>query len=109
MKLAIGFLAATLAIPCMGQSNPESKEWIQLFNGRNLDGWTPKIKGYPLGENFADTFRVEDGILKVSYEKYSAFDNKFGHLFYRQKFSHYVIAAEYRFVGEQSTGAPSWA
>ena len=33
--------------------------WIRLFNGQNLDGWTPKIKGYPAGENFANTFRVE--------------------------------------------------
>jgi hypothetical protein len=24
---------------------PASGKWIQLFNGRNLDGWTPKITG----------------------------------------------------------------
>ena len=109
MRIAIWFLAVLLAVPFMGQSNADSKEWIQLFNGRDLDGWIPKIKGYALGENFADTFRVEDGVLKVSYEKYPAFDNKFGHLFHRQRFSHYILAAEYRFVGEQATGAPSWA
>jgi hypothetical protein len=110
MKTTIALLlAACLATPGLGQTKPDAREWIQLFNGKNLDGWIPKIAGYPLGENFGDTFRVENGVLKVSYDKYPAFDNKFGHLFYRQKFSHYILAAEYRFVGEQAKGAPSWA
>jgi len=109
MRLQICLLAALLAAPVMAQNNPDTKEWIQLFNGRNLDGWIPKIAGFPLGENFGNTFRVENGVLKVSYDKYEAFDNKFGHLFYKDKFSYYVLVAEYRFVGEQSKGAPSWA
>jgi 3-keto-disaccharide hydrolase len=109
MRRALCLLILALSIPCMGQNNSDRKEWIQLFNGKNLDGWIPKIAGYPLGENFNDTFRVENGILKVSYDKYPAFDNKFGHLFYRQKFSYYILAAEYRFVGEQAKGAPAWA
>ena len=83
--------------------------WIQLFNGKNLDGWTPKIRYYDLGENFGNTFRVEDGLLKVSYDKYDKFDNKFGHLFYRDKFSHYRFRVEYRFVGQQAQGGPNWA
>src|SRR5215510_6894722 len=69
------------------QREADRKDWVQLFNGKNLDGWTPKITGYPLGENYLDTFRVENGVLKVSYDKYKAFENKFGHLFYsREKF-----------------------
>ncbi len=72
------------------QSGAEREDWIQLFNGKNLDGWVPKITGYPLGENYADTFRVVNGALQASYDKYTRFDSKFGHLFYqRQKFSHY--------------------
>jgi hypothetical protein len=92
-------------------ANPaaDRKDWIQLFNGKDLDGWVPKIKGYALGENFGDTFRVEDGLLKAAYDKYKTFDERYGHLFYRQKFSHYIIAAEYRFVGEQTPGGPDWA
>ena len=108
MKTAIALLLAAMALPTPMQNNVASKDWIQLFNGRNLDGWVPKLAGYPLGENFADTFRVENGVLKVSYDKYSAFDNKFGHLFYKQKFSHYILAAEYRFVGNQVPGGPTW-
>ena len=59
-----------------------TNEWVELFNGRNLVGWTPKIKGYPPGIDERETFRVEDGLLKVRYDRYSAFDNQFGHLFF---------------------------
>lgn len=85
--------------------------WIQLFNGRDLQGWTPKIKGYPAGENFAETFRVEDGILKVRYgEGYgNAFKNRFGHLFYNRPLSNYLLRVEYRFVGKQLPDGPGWA
>lgn len=109
MKLKACLLAALLAVPSLAQTGRDTKEWIQLFNGRNLDGWIPKVRGYPLGENYADTFRVENGVLKVSYEKYPSFENKFGHLFYKQKFGYYILAAEYRFVGEQVPGGPTWA
>jgi hypothetical protein len=87
----------------------ESGEWMQLFNGTDLEGWTPKIRGYDLGDNFGNTFRVEDGILKVSYEGYDTFDDRFGHLFYEGEFSHYVLRVEYRFVGDQVPGGPGWA
>lgn len=99
---------APAAAPAPGPS-ADRKDWVQLFNGKDLDGWVPKIKGYALGENFGDTFRVENGVLKVSYDKYTAFEEKYGHLFHRQKYSHYIIAAEYRFVGEQVAGGPDWA
>jgi len=100
-------ILTTASLPA--QSNPDRKDWVQLFNGKNLDGWVMKITGYPLGENYGNTFRVENGILKVSYDQYPEFANKFGHIFYRTKFSHYIVAAEYRFVGEQAKGGPSWA
>lgn len=83
--------------------------WIQLFNGRDLNDWQVKITGYPLGENFGNTFRVEDGLLKVRYDGYDAFNERFGHIFHNRKFSHYLLSMEYRFVGEQAPGGPGWA
>jgi Domain of Unknown Function (DUF1080) len=100
---------ALVAVAADAQEPTANEGWIQLFNGKDLDGWKPKIKGYDLGDNFGDTFRVEDGILKVSYDKYSKFDSKFGHLFYKTPFSHYRLRIEYRFVGKQCPGGPSWA
>ena len=88
---------------------PDTRDWIQLFNGRNLEGWDVKVTGHDLNDNFGNTFRVEDGLLKVRYDGYAAFDDRFGHLFYRAPFSYYIIAVEYRFVGEQARGGPDWA
>jgi hypothetical protein len=91
------------------KNDPNKKDWIPLFNGKDLKGWDVKITGYDLNDNFGDTFRVENGMLKVAYDKYDKFDNKFGHIFYREKFSHYIIAVEYRFIGAQVPGGPDWA
>ncbi|MEO6080750.1 MAG: DUF1080 domain-containing protein [Steroidobacteraceae bacterium] len=89
--------------------DPAARDWIQLFNGRDLSDWTPKFTKHDLGENFNNTFRVEDGLLKVRYDKWSMFNGEFGHLFYKEPFSYYLLAAEYRFVGEQVAGGPGWA
>jgi hypothetical protein len=102
-------IAVLLAVPVFSQKPADQKEWRQLFNGRDLTGWVPKISGYELGDNFGNTFRVENGILKAAYDKYDKFDSKFGHLFFREKFSHYIIAVEYRFVGDQTPGGAGWA
>ncbi len=84
-------------------------EWKSLFNGRDLSGWAPKIRGYPTGEDPARTFRVEDGLLSVSYAAYDNFDSRFGHLFFNTPYTHYRLRLDYRFVGEQALGAPEWA
>ncbi len=102
-------LLAFSALMAFAADDPNRKEWTQLFNGKDLQGWTPKIAGYAAGENFGDTFRVENGLLKVAYDKYTGFDNRFGHLFYNRKFSHYIVAVEYRFTGPQAAGGPNWA
>jgi hypothetical protein len=89
--------------------NYEPGKWVSLFNGKNLDGWTPKVRGYKLGENHKNTFRVEDGLLTVCYDEYDQWDDKFGHLFWKDEFSHYRVRVEYRFIGEQLQGGPGWA
>jgi hypothetical protein len=87
----------------------DAKDWIQLFNGKDLKDWSPKFSKHDLGVNFNDTFRVEEGLLKVRYDKWSGFDGEFGHIFYREPFTHYLLAAEYRFIGDQVKGGPEWA
>jgi hypothetical protein len=103
---------ALTALVTLGQdaaAKADKKDWIQLFNGKDLDGWTVKITKHKLGENFGDTFRVENGLLKISYDKYDTLGGQFGHLFYKDKFSYYLVAVEYRFIGEQVKGSPEWA
>jgi hypothetical protein len=105
LTIALTFLASTL-----GASAEDG--WVQLFNGKNLDGWTPKIKGFPAGENFGNTFRVADGILQVRYDSPAyegKFKGRFGHLFYKTSYSRYILRTEYRFVGKQLPDGPGWA
>ena len=102
-------LCAILATGVLNAQTAGSDEWIQLFNGKDLEGWTPKFTGFPLGVNHLNTFRVEDGLFKVSYENWSDFRNEFGHIFYEQPFSYYRLRVEYRFTGEQVTNGPAWA
>jgi hypothetical protein len=107
--LIVFALACVAAFGQDAAAKASKNDWIQLFNGKNLDGWAVKITKHRLGENFGDTFRVENGLLKISYDKYDALDGRFGHLFYKEKFSYYLVAVEYRFTGDQVKGAPDWA
>ena len=118
IRTSLGFLgmltlAALLsALPALAQTapnDPAREDWIQLFNGKDLTGWMPKITGYALNENYGNTFRVENGLLKVSYDQYTEFGERFGHLFYRDPFSYYRIRVEYRFIGPQAPKGPAWA
>ena len=71
MRLIQKLLVFILCFPLLsfGQKN-DTKNWIQLLNGKDLTGWVVKIKGGLLGEDIHNTFRVEDGLLKVSYDDY---------------------------------------
>jgi hypothetical protein len=116
MKRSLIRILASIALACAFQSAflrgadpaPAPKQWVSLFNGKDLDGWTIKIAGHPLGENFADTFRVEDGMIKVYYDKYPKFSNQFGHLYSNIPYSHYILRMEYRFDGKVMADAPEW-
>lgn len=111
LSIAMAVLSLLLASATWGmaQENQGQGQWTPLFNGKDLDGWSMKITGHDLNDNYGNTFRVEDGLLKVSYDQYDKFDGKFGHLFYKDKFSHYMLRVEYRFVGQQVSGGPGWA
>ena len=102
---------ALLLAACRSSDEPAApgESWIPLFNGKDLTGWTPKIRGFEAGENFADTFRVVDGLLTVAYDGYGEYQDRFGHLFHEGRWSHYRLRIEYRFVGEQVPGGPGWA
>ena len=91
------------------QNAPEQEKWVKLFNGKDLNDWIVKIKGHPVGENYKNTFIVEDGIMKVNYDAYDAFDDSFGHIYYNKEFSNYRFRMDYRFTGKQILGGAAWA
>ncbi|MGI9328005.1 MAG: 3-keto-disaccharide hydrolase [Pseudomonadales bacterium] len=103
------FESSSAGVSSLSSALEDNAAWTPLFNGEDLENWIAKFSGYPLGVNHRDTFRVEDGLLSVSYADYEQFDGEFGVLFYQQEYSHYILRLEYRFVGEQVPGGPSWA
>ena len=104
-------LILLLSISCneKDKSNSNIEEnWISLFNGKDLDGWDIKFSGHKLNDNYNNTFQVEDGMIRVVYDEYETFDNKYGHMYYKKPFSYYKIRFDYRFLGEQTPGGESW-
>ncbi len=99
--LAIG---ACAPLPAAG----DGRDWRPLFDGRTLDGWTPKITGYALGANPFGTFQVRDGAIRVSYDRYDKFGGRFGHLAYRTPFNAYRVRLEYRFSGRWLPDVEGW-
>ncbi len=103
---AIFFACATKTRATSTEEKPKA---IQLFNGKDMKNWTPKIRLHQPGENYANTFRVEDGLLKVRYDGYDDFNQQYGHLAYNTPYSYYLLRLEYRFVDEQTKGGEGWA
>lgn len=112
-KYPILIILCLLMASCSTSNNSESISiedgWRTLFNGKDMDNWRIKIAKHELDENYANTFRVEDGLLKVRYDGYEDFDRQYGHIFYDESFSHYLYRVQYRFVGEQAPGGEGWA
>ena len=108
--IAISLLCINLGTSCKNsKETPSNEKWVSLFNGKNLDGWLVKITGYELNNNAFNTFQVDKGVLKVSYEAYDTFTNQYGHIFYKSPFQNYRLRLQYRFIGEQVNGGAGWA
>jgi len=109
------FYLFSVILFCQSCNNNERKkevskeDWESLFNGKDLTGWDIKIKDHPLNENYKNTFRVEDSMIRVVYNDYEKFDNQFGHLYTHTPYSYYKLKLQYRFVGDHLADAPEWA
>ncbi|MEL7834774.1 DUF1080 domain-containing protein [Fodinibius sp. Rm-B-1B1-1] len=86
----------------------DSTKWQPLFNGKDIDDWIVKIHHHEVGENYANTFRVKDGVIQVNYGDYDKFGGRFGHLFYEESFSSYHLKFKYRFTDQWLEDAPDY-
>src|SRR5688572_26515217 len=102
---SIAVLLILLTTAC-ASTREEANEWVSLFNGTDLNDWIVKIHHHEAGVNFGNTFRAEDGMIKVRYDQYDDFNDQFAHLYYKSPFSHFHLKLEYRFAGELQRGAP---
>ena len=105
--IAILFLFSSCTVQ-KNAVNAAKEEWISLFNGKDINDWIVKIHHHETGDNYGNTFRVEDGLIKVRYDQYDSFNNRYGHLYFRQPFSYYHLVVEYRFTGIWRKDAPEY-
>lgn len=98
----------TALINSCDKKDVPAEEWQPLFNNRDLTGWDIKIAGFPVNENYKNTFRVEDSMIRIVYDKYDKFDGHFGHLYYKTPLSYYKLRFQYRFTGVHLADAPAW-
>lgn len=96
-----------LVCPIIVKSQSQEK-WVSLFNGKDINDWVVKINHHETGENYGNTFRVEDGIIKVRYDQYEKFNEQFGHLYFNKPYAYYHLKFEYRITGKWRTDAPSY-
>ncbi len=105
-------ILASLTAACVSggasaQQPQSDRDWISLFDGKTLNGWTTKIVGYPAGQDPLETFRVKDGVIYVTYDKYGGnMQSRWSHLFYKEPFKAFRLALEYRFLGEETPNTP---
>jgi len=109
MRKIVILLVLCIINSCTNKETELDLKWQPLFNGKDLKDWKVKISKHDLNDNYGNTFRVQDGNIQVRYDQYTQFDQQYGHLFYKQPFSYYLLAVEYRFVGEQAPGGEGWA
>lgn len=90
------------------QKKSDSNDWVSIFNGKDLTGWTIKIADRPINDNYKNTFQVENGMMRIKYDQYGNFDEKYGHIYYKKPYSYYMLRFEYRFQGKQTPGGAVW-
>jgi len=103
------FILLFLFYSCKVEKNSNSiEEWVSLFNGKDLNGWNIKIANHSLNDNFNNTFQVQDSMIRVVYDEYEDFDDKYGHMYYKTPYSYYKLRFDYRFLEEQTSGGENW-
>ena len=108
LKKSILFIVAVILTCCEKKQTTDSASWVTLFNGKDINDWVVKIHHHDVGVNFGNTFRVEDGMIRVKYDQYGDFNDQFAHLYYKTPFSFFHLKFEYRFVGKLQPGAPEY-
>jgi len=113
LKLSAVLVLSIVISSCGGTDSKAThdsaeKTWQSIFNGKNLDGWTAKFQHHESGENYANTFRVVNGAIQVNYDGYKQFEERYGHLFYKNPYTAFHLKFDYRFTDQWMEDAPSY-
>ncbi len=93
--LARGTLAGALALTVVaaaltpGQSRAAQRGPISLFNGKTLDGWYIFVPGEPKNQDSRGIFKIENGVIHVSGEKFAFISTE-------KEYENYRFSLEFR-------------
>ncbi len=82
--------------------------WMPLVTENGLKDWIVKIHHHEVGDNYKNTFSIAGDTVKIRYDDYETFNERFGHLYYKTPFSWYHLSFEYKFASPWRTDAPSY-
>ncbi|MES2658747.1 MAG: family 16 glycoside hydrolase [Verrucomicrobiota bacterium] len=71
-------------------------DWTPLFNGTNLDGWTPVIQNKEVGKDPDRFVQVRDGAIHMYADTDPAATVPFGVIVHEKTFSRFHLSLEYR-------------
>ena len=93
--MALALLAGTLPESAASSgTNKQLNKKIQLFNGKNLDGWYIFLKGKGHNNDPNKVFTIKDGLIRISGEE-------FGCITTNEEFENYHLVAEFKW-GEKT-------
>lgn len=92
----------------LNKNNPDEEVWQPMFNGKDFTGWDIHIAGHELNDNYKNTFQIEGNQVRIKYDEYEQFDEKYGHMYYEKPMEYYKFRFDYRFTGEQTKGGATW-
>ncbi len=102
MKIHTRLLAAALLATSSFASAGEDDGFVQLFNGKNLDGWNVKIRSGD-AELAKKVFTVEDGVIHVfgkgfpdEYELNTGENKTHGMIYTEKSYSKFIFRFEYK-------------
>lgn len=90
------FIVATAAIALALGSFAWAGEPIELFNGKNLDGWYKFIGGQGRNKDPKNVFTVHDGMIHITGEQYGCITTD-------KSFSNYKLTVEFKWGGKTFT------
>lgn len=89
MTVLVVLLADIPAVHAQSRTKPAK---IQLFNGKNLDGWYTFLKDRGRNNDPKKVFTVEDGLLKISGEEWGCITTN-------EEYENYRLIVSYRWDG----------
>jgi len=97
MMLLFLVFASSGACPMLSQEKPASKgETIQVFNGRNLDGWYTYLQGQGRNHDPKGVFTVQQGMIRISGEEWGCIATV-------REYDNYHLSLKFRW-GEKTWG-----